>query len=656
MKPAQSFLWILGLLLVQGCRSLPDTTDMDVNALLREVRDPEPLRAADAILPMPPATFDKGTPAIPQPAPKKDGAGQASDAPPLAQLAGAMLQKDTTLPPPRPIQKPLTIPDEIPGVKTAPPIVWPKDREEQKRLVKQLYPPLPPLPVETPPQPGPAGRPLTLSDLQSLAVANHPSIRNTVAGITAAKGAVKQAGAYPNPTFAWEADTVGTNGAGYQGAWVDQIIKGGNDLKLKTAAAIMDLHNAELALKKARSDLATQVRTSYFAALVARENIKVSRALAKFTDEVYRAQVGLLTAGIAASYEPMQLRPLARLARFNLYQAENQYLASWKQLAANLGLPNMPPTELAGRVDLPVPVFDYNTVYEYVLNRHTDVLTGLNNVQKARYLCEFARVAPFPDFDVRLLIQKDYSTPPFLMVYSGIVSMALPVWDLNRGNVQQAQGQLTQAYQGPQLTKLQLTGTLADAYNRYLSARAQVQMVIQQIQDQVRAYQGVYQRYRRVLPGAELFGGGVSFGDVVTAQQTLVTYVSTYITALGLQWTAVVDVANLLQTDDLFQTGRTEEVAPVPDLEQLLSWPFVRPAHGCAADQRAPATAQCQGAGAARPVTLLPPPGPEQAPAPAAGSPARLAPAQSFMEVTPVIRPAPAERPGSAPAGLAAPR
>jgi hypothetical protein len=169
MKPAQSFLWILALLLVQGCQSLPDTIDRDVNVLLREVRDPEPLRAPDATLPVPPVTFDKETPAPPQPAPKKGGAGVAGDAAPLAQTAGAALQKDTTLPPPRPIPKMLSILDEIPGVKTAPPFVWPKgDREAQKRAIKQFYPPLPPLPAETPPQLGPDGRPLTLSDRRRL--------------------------------------------------------------------------------------------------------------------------------------------------------------------------------------------------------------------------------------------------------------------------------------------------------------------------------------------------------------------------------------------------------------------------------------------------------------------------------------------------------
>ena len=41
----------------------------------------------------------------------------------------------------------------------------------------------------------------------------------------------------------------------------------------------------------------------------------------------------------------------------------------------------------------------------------------------------------------------------------------------------------------------------------------------------------------------------VVFGDLVTAQQTLAGYITAYVTALGSQWQAVVDIANLLQTD-----------------------------------------------------------------------------------------------------------
>ena len=53
-----------------------------------------------------------------------------------------------------------------------------------------------------------------------------------------------------------------------------------------------------------------------------------------------------------ATYEPMQVRVLALQARTLTIQGHNRYLAAWKQLAAAVGLPGLPPSELAG--DSPV--------------------------------------------------------------------------------------------------------------------------------------------------------------------------------------------------------------------------------------------------------------------------------------------------------------
>jgi cobalt-zinc-cadmium efflux system outer membrane protein len=486
---------------------------------------------------------------------------------PILQVSAEEKENET---PSKPKIPPLVIPQEMPGSE-APPIDLKGTESERARKLKKLYPELPPLPEDLKPVPGPEDKPLTLSDLQSLAAANNPSIRAAAAAAEAVRGAVIQSAAYPNPSIFWEADTVGTAGAGYQGGGFDQVIKGANKIKLAKAAATMDLRNAELAYRKAVSDLATQVRSTYFAVLVALENIKVNRALARFTDRVYRVQVDLVPGGLAAPYEPIQLRPLVLQARLNLIQARNQYIASWKQLAAALGLPNMPPTELAGRVDLPVPVFRYEDVLARVLTQHTDILTAQNTLQKARYSLELAQVTPFPDFDFNFLVQKDYTTPPHLLVYSGRLTIPVPLWDQNKGGIIQARNQLIQATQGPTQAQLQLTNTLADAFGRYTTARHQVQVAQQQIRDQVRAFRGVYERHGQD-PNA------VGFGDVVTTEQTLSGYIGAYITALGLQWTAVVDVANLLQTDDLFQVSKSlEPMAPVPDLEELTPVPGCRP-------------------------------------------------------------------------------
>jgi cobalt-zinc-cadmium efflux system outer membrane protein len=487
----------------------------------------------------------------------------------------------------------MVIPPELPGA-GLPPIQLPKDEKAREQELKRIYPPLAPLPADLQLACGPEGRPLALADLQRLATANNPSIKNAVAAIEAAKGAAVQAGAYPNPNLFWEADTVGTGTAGYQGGGIDQPIKGWNKLKLQQAAALMDVRNAEVALRRAQSDLAYQVRSNYFAVLVALENVKISRALARFTDQLYRTQLGLVLAGEAASYEPMQLRPTVLQARFNLLQAMNQYHASWKQLAAALGLPDMPPTELLGRVDLPVPIFDYDHVLAQVLAQHTDVITAQNSIMKARYQLELAKVTPLPDFDIHVLLQKDTTTPQRDFVYSAALSFPVPIWDQNLGGIKQANYQLVQATLQTEQARLQLTNTLADAFNRYATNRGQVQMARQQLEDQVRIMPMLYNRYQTTV-------GEVVFGDLVTAVQALTGYASTYVTALGLQWTAIVDVANLLQTGDLFQVGPNEEVFHVPDLEELLRpcWPKKGPP-GCPAAVEAPGATSKSDAGSAK--------------------------------------------------------
>src|SRR5262249_6017644 len=91
--------------------------------------------------------------------------------------------------------------------------------------------------------------------------------------------------------------------------------------------------------------------------------------------------------------------------------------------------------------------------------------------------------------------------------------------------------------------------------------------------NQARAYRAVYERYQHQPEK-------VSFNDVVTAQQTLSTALQTYLTVLAAQWTAVVDVANLLQNDSLFEPSSPYgELPPAcAGLPGVDTWPAEPPA------------------------------------------------------------------------------
>ena len=158
------------------------------------------------------------------------------------------------------------------------------DKTAQLAEIKKLYPELPSMPSEPRPLPGPDGHPYTLSSFQQLAAQFNPNLKQAVSDVEAARGNLIQASAYPNPTVGFEADPSNDGStAAVQGLFVDQTIKTGNKLKLQAASAQKDLENAELALGKARSDLATQVRQQYYALLIAKETARVNLAVAKFT-------------------------------------------------------------------------------------------------------------------------------------------------------------------------------------------------------------------------------------------------------------------------------------------------------------------------------------------------------------------------------------
>ena len=153
------------------------------------------------------------------------------------------------------------------------------------------------------------------------------------------------------------------------------MIKTGGKLTLAGATNLMNLRNAELAFKRARSDLATTIRGDYYTLLVAKETVRVNKALAQFTDEIFRLQADLVGGGFAASHEPAALRSQAFLVRLGYQQAIANYIYAWKQLVADMGLRQLPLSQVEGEVDRLIPYYDYDQILAACpakSHRHTD--------------------------------------------------------------------------------------------------------------------------------------------------------------------------------------------------------------------------------------------------------------------------------------------
>ena len=467
------------------------------------------------------------------------------------------------------------IPSEIPG-SNAPRIELPQrihdddvvGRAQKQEAVSILFPRRPdPKMLELP-----SDRVMSLDQFESIALDHNPLIAQALAYVTIVEGAAIQAGVSPNPILGWEADTVGSSfSRDYQGIFASQLIKTAGKLPLQRDIANMDLMNAKLAYQRTRNEILHTVRTNYFNVLVAYESMRYSTALVQLGNQVNDAMVARLRGGVTSWYEVTQYEALVGQAVATMGQSQNQYRSAWKQLAASVGIPGLRPAKLEGRADMKVPNFDYDTLLARVMTVHPDLHASKNLEVQAQRNLKLQQVIPIPDVTVSGAFQNDFTTPGYnRLSYNTNVSVPVPIFDRNQGNIRSAQGRLKFSSLQYSVKTNELVTSLSRAFGDYQTARSSAERWKNQIlPDLVRAYIGVYDAYLGGIPDAD-------FGAIIVAQQNLAGGVATYVGFLSTQWTTFFDIGNLLQIEDLrelaadlpYGSDQPQQVVPAPASEE----------------------------------------------------------------------------------------
>jgi len=439
----------------------------------------------------------------------------------------------------------LELPPGLPGAEAPPAILPPStDPEARARAMANLFPPLPEIAADPPLDPSLPR--YTLAELEARTLALAPTLDQARQAITAAEGVAWQVARPPNPQVGYEGDTLNTNGtSGYNGVYFEQVVRTGGKLELARQSATYNVANAQLDAVKAQADQLNAVRKAWFAVLVARENVRVNRVLAEFTESIFELPVDQVRDDQVAPYEPLPLRALAVQARANHRVAIAREESAWRQLAAAVGDPELPRGMLDGSALVAAPAFDQSALAALIDQSHTDLLAATNRTQQARVDVEAACRARVPDLRVYSAVQHDATTPPIdRTTFNVQIGLPVPVFDLNRGNIQKAQADLARAARESERVRNDLRQKLADAWQRYEAARIQVAAYRTEIlPDQARAYLGFVKSHDQA--------GGASYTDIVVAQQNLSQALSTYLAALADQWSAWADLLQLLQVQDL---------------------------------------------------------------------------------------------------------
>jgi cobalt-zinc-cadmium efflux system outer membrane protein len=383
----------------------------------------------------------------------------------------------------------------------------------------------------------PAG-PLTLDEVTRRALADHPRLGRAAFAIDSARGRYTQAGLYPNPVFAFNADELGdrTGPTGILAPSVSQEVVLGGKLVLARAVAAKEIDQASLALLAERYAVVGAVRASYFEVVTLQERAAILNALVKLADQSVELGRKSFEAKQVARLDLVQLEVEAERFRAEAESVERELPAALRRLTAVVGDPRLPVVALAGTLDAPLPEYDLEQAKEAVLAAHPEVLSTRVGVERAQAAVRRAQAETVPNVTVSAgYVRQNQNRSSD---WAAGVSVPLVVWNRNQGNIRAAQAELGAAVQDVRRVEADLTTRLAQAFQTYTAAKRRAE------------------RYRTaILPRAEetsdlslkaFKGGQFEYLRVLQAQRAVAEARLESNRALGEAWRAAGEISGLL--------------------------------------------------------------------------------------------------------------
>jgi cobalt-zinc-cadmium efflux system outer membrane protein len=385
---------------------------------------------------------------------------------------------------------------------------------------------------------------LDLRGLWNLTLANNPALTEAAADVEAARGRLVQAGLYPNPRFVYTQETIGSRIArqGNFGLLLNQEIVTAGKRRLDQAVARRETSAAYVALVGRKFDVLTRVRRAYYDYVGLRHILQVNsenvaaleRGVTITRQQVERAQTRPRT-------DLIRLEALLEQAKTNEARTRDELQGALRQLAAEIGMPEVPADLIAAGGGDSIPDLQVDAVTQRVLASNSSLVQGAQEAERARLAVERARAGAVPN----VTVGGGYSLDNTDQTAGGQFSIEtpLPLWDRQQGTIREAQARFAAAQAAVASTANRLRRDTAEAFARYKAASRQVERlgreVLPRLQESLELLRRAYQAG----------SAQVTFSDLLMTEQELNSTRLTQAEARRSLWLAVADLQGLMQLD-----------------------------------------------------------------------------------------------------------
>lgn len=400
----------------------------------------------------------------------------------------------------------------------------------------------------------PAG-PLDLRSAIALAQRANPGLSSAAREQEATDAAVLQAGAWPNPVLEAQVEDLRRDNRTTT-LLLSQPVELGGKRAARVTAAERARDQAASALLARRSELRASSITLFFDVLAAQERLRLMQDSLGLAQAATRAAANRVAAGKVPPLEETRSRVAEAGIRVELQQAEGALRSARRQLAALWGNPEPRFTQAQGAVDRLPPLAPAQEV-ERRLAAAPVLRQARLEVERRQALSQLEQARRVPDITVSLGAKR---VPADEGMGSGSgrnqvvvgVSVPLPIFDTNRGNVAEALSREEKARDDLAAAELQLGADVAQATERLRSARAAAETL------QRDALPGAEAAYKAAAKGFEL--GKFSFLEALDAQRTHFQVRNQYLMAVADAHRAASELDRLLGTE-ADETPRTADAA-----------------------------------------------------------------------------------------------
>ena len=367
---------------------------------------------------------------------------------------------------------------------------------------------------------------LTLGDALKLALKHNPELAVSAKEMSALEGVKIQAGLLPNPQLKLNTEDLSSK-SNSQGALlsdfrISQLIEIGGKRSARTNAASLGQARAGQDFATRRLDLMAQVANSFTNVLAGQARLSLAQESIDLARKVVDTVTKRVDAGKAPPIEETRAKVALATARITLDQTQRDLTAARKQLTLLWGNPTPKFDQVLGDLESFVDIPDFDVLAER-LATNPAVLAGKINLEQRKALLVLEKARRIPDVTVNAGVRR-YAHVHDTTALVGL-SIPLPLFNRNQGNVLEAHHRVDQAIDEWTATDLRLKTLLAQTYEALIAAEYEINLLQNEI------LPGAREAFTVARRGYEL--GRFGFLEMLDAQRTLFQNQTLYLTALA---------------------------------------------------------------------------------------------------------------------------